>query len=154
MSPATLTSVDWDHPDAVRLRDEMVAEVARLYSADRGEANRDGSLALDPATIVFTGLIYEGDKPIAHVALRRLSEDLEIKRMFVIPERRGMGLSRRLLEEAEQAARDEGADRVILHTGTHQHAAIALYEANGFTPIEIYPPYVDLPDSLCFEKRL
>ena len=149
-----LTRVDWDHPDAVRLRDEMVAEVSALYTADRGGTHRDGSLALDPATIVVTGLVYEDERPIAHVALRRLGEDLEIKRMYVIPERRGQGLSRQLLEEMEQVARVDGVARVILHTGTHQHAAIALYEAHGYTPIGIYPPYVGLPDSLCFEKVL
>ena len=132
----------------------MVSEVSGLYSADGGATHRDGSTGVDPADVVVTGLIYEGEKPIAHVALRRLGDDLEIKRMYIIPERRGLGLSRHLLGEVENAARAEGARRVILHTGTHQHAAIELYTRNGFTEIPVYPPYVGLADSLCFEKLL
>lgn len=146
--------VSWDHPDAVFLRDAMIAEVSALYAVAGGVTHRDGSSSLDPSAIVVTGLIYEGERPIAHIALRRLGDDLEIKRMFVIPERRGLGLSRLLLDEVEQEARNEGAPRIILHTGRHQHAAIALYEACGYTGIPIYPPYVGLPHSLCFEKVL
>ena len=149
-----LVSVDWDHPDAIRLRDEMVAEVSGLYAEERAVANRDGDMGIDPATVVVTGLLYEGEQPIAHVALRRLGDELEIKRMYVVPRLRGRGLSRQLLDEMERMARDEGAKRVILHTGTEQAAAIAPYEANGFTPIPIYAPYVGLPNSLCFEKAL
>ncbi|MEO6470520.1 MAG: GNAT family N-acetyltransferase [Aeromicrobium sp.] len=156
MTPSQLIWVAWDHPDAVALREQMIAEVSALYVADRGSSgsanHRDGHLALDPATIVATGLIYDGDTPVAHVALRRLGDDLEIKRMFVVPGTRGLGVSRNLLDGVEQKVREAGARRVILHTGTHQHAAIALYMAHGFTEIPIYPPYVGLPDSLCFEK--
>lgn len=144
----------WDHPDAVRLREEMTAEVAALYSGNGGATHRDGSTGVDPADVVVTGLIYEGEKPIAHVALRRLGDDLEIKRMYIIPERRGLGLSRHLLDEMERAARTEGARRIILHTGTHQHAAIELYARHGYTAILVFPPYIGLSDSLCFEKVL
>ncbi len=150
MNPVSLTTVVWDHPDAVRLRAEMVAEVSGHYIDD----HRDGSAGVDPETVVLTGLVYDGDRPIAHVALRRLGEDLEIKRMYVVPDARGTGLSKTLLGEAERVARERGATRVILHTGTRQTAAIALYEAHGYTPIPIYEPYVDLPLSLCFEKVL
>lgn len=146
----------WDHPDAVTLREAMTAEVAALYadSAERAAATRDGSMGVDPASIVVTVLLCESEEPVAHVALRRLGVELEIKRMYVVPRLRGQGLSRRLLDEMEQAARDNGAQRVILHTGTQQIAAIALYERHGYTAIPLYPPYVRLPDSLCFEKVL
>lgn len=146
--------VAWEHPDAVSLRDAMTSEVAALYLEERSSSNRDGSMAIDPASIVMTGLVYVGDKPVAHVALRRLGEDLEIKRMYILPGHRGRGLAGKLIDEAEKAAREEGAHRVILHTGTRQDAAIALYVKHGYTGIPLYPPYVDLPHSLCFEKVL
>lgn len=150
MTVGPLTVVEWDHPDAARLRAEMIAEVSAQYVDD----HRDGSAGVDPASVVLTGLIYEDELPIAHVALRRLGGDLEIKRMYVVPDARGKGLSKQLLAEAELVARVEGARRVILHTGTRQTAAIALYEAHGYRPIPVYEPYVDLPLSLCFEKLL
>ncbi len=149
-----LVHVSWSHPDAVALRDAMTSEVSAKYAEDRAAANRDGSMVIDPDSIVMTGLLYEGEKPIAHVALRRLGEDYEIKRMYIPPSHRGRGLAGFLLHEAEEAAREDGAHRVILHTGTRQEPAIALYRRHGYTEIPIYPPYVGLPHSLCFEKVL
>lgn len=149
-----MIQVAWDHPDAVALREAMVAEMAALYSRKRSAANRDGSMGVDPETVFATVLIYDGETPVAHAALRRLDGELEIKRMYVPPSHRGSGLATDLLGEMERLAREDGAKRLILHTGTRQEAAIALYKRHGFTEIEVYPPYVDLPDSLCFEKIL
>lgn len=150
----TLIRVAWDHPDAIALRDAMVAEVAALYSDERAAVNRDGSMGVDPESVFATVLIYAGDLPVAHAALRRLDGELEIKRMYVPPSHRGSGLAAGLLLEMERLARDDGAKRLILHTGTRQEAAIALYKRDGYTEIEVYPPYVGMPESLCFEKLL
>lgn len=149
-----LIKVAWDHLDAVALRDAMVAEMAALYSRERSAANRDGSMGVDPESVLATVLIYAGETPVAHAALRRLNGELEMKRMYVPPSHRGSGLAAELLGEMERLARDDGAKRLILHTGTRQEAAIALYKRHGYTPIEIYEPYVGMPESLCFEKQL
>ena len=150
----TLTRVAWDHPDAIALRDAMVAEIAALYSDERAAVNRDGNMGVDPESVFATILVYAGDLPVAHAALRRLDGELEIKRMYVPPSHRGSGLAAGLLLEMERHARDDGAKRLILHTGTRQEAAIALYKRDGYTEIEVYPPYVGMPESLCFEKLL
>ena len=149
-----MIQVRWDHPDAVALRDAMVGEVEALYSENRASANRDGSMDVDPETVFATVLGYDGETPVAHAALRRLDGELEIKRMHVPPSHRGSGLATILLSEMEHLAREDGAHRLILHTGTRQEAAIALYKRHGYTEIEVYPPYIDLPNSLCFEKAL
>jgi len=147
-----LIQVAWDHPDAVALRDAMTDEVAALYGEDRAHANRDGSRGVDPQSVVATVLIYDGEVPVGHAALRRLDGELEIKRMYVRPSCRGTGIAGELLAEMEAVAREDGAVRVILHTGTRQEAAVAFYRRHGFTEIPVYPPYVGLPQSLCFEK--
>ena len=149
-----LIRVAWDHPDAVALRDAMVAEVASLYSEERAAANRDGSMGVDPESVFATVLVYAGETPVAHAALRRLDGELEMKRMYVPPSHRGSGLAACLLLEMERLAREDGAKRLILHTGTRQEAAIALYKRHGYIEIEVYPPYVGVPDSLCFQKIL
>jgi hypothetical protein len=38
--------------------------------------------------------------------------------------------------------------------GDRQPEAVAAYQRAGYTPIPVFPPYVELPFSLCFEKRL
>jgi GNAT superfamily N-acetyltransferase len=144
----------WDDPDAVRLREAMTAEVRAMYAHDPTSQNRDGSLDIDPATVVFTGVIREDGEPVGHIALRRLGADLEIKRMYVVPSRRGGDIADRLLADVEEAGRALGAPRLVLHTGDRQVAAIAFYQRHGYTPIPVYPPYDQLAYSVCFEKVL
>jgi GNAT superfamily N-acetyltransferase len=146
--------VQWDDPDATRLRAEMAAEVRALYAADPTSQNRDGRLEIEPGSIVFTAIVRDGEEAIGHVALRRLGDDLEIKRMYVVPARRGGTVADELLAAVEGEARRLGAPRLILHTGDRQLAATAFYARHGYTPIEVYPPYDQLAYSLCFEKVL
>jgi ribosomal protein S18 acetylase RimI-like enzyme len=53
--------------------------------------------------------------------------------LYVVPERRGQGLGRALMEEAMEAARAEGATYMDLGTGEDDVAARALYESLGFS---------------------
>lgn len=78
----------------------------------------------------------------------------ELKRMFVRPSFRGIGLSKIMLEWLTTLARSRGVNVVRLETGIHQHAAIALYETAGFYQIPPFPPYRKDPVSRCYEKRL
>ena len=158
-----LETVPWDDPRAVLLRAEMDGELGPRY-ADRLDdippevAARFGqALSVDPDTIVATIIAVgaEGD-PVGHAALRDLGGDLsgslEVKRVFVAPPVRGTGVSRLLMGELERIAADRGAERLIVQTGDRQPDAIALYEKIGYTPIPVYPPYVEITFSHCFEK--
>ena len=78
----------------------------------------------------------------------------EIRRMYVVPGRRGGGLSRHVLGALEDEARALGYSLVRLETGKLQAAAIALYISAGFGPIPRYGPLKDDPKSVCLEKRL
>lgn len=146
--------MDFDEPDAIALREAMVAEVSALYGSHRDYASGDGSRGIDPHSVVMTLVGYEDDVPICQAVLRRLRDDLEVKRMFVVPAFRGTGASRAMLAELEAEARARSATRVVLHTGSRQEVAIHTYQRHGFTPIEIYEPYVGMPESMCFEKVL
>jgi len=82
------------------------------------------------------------------------AETAEIRRMYVVPERRGHGLSRQILGALEEEARALGYGRVRLETGVRQHEAIGLYRSAGFAPIPCYGPYVEDELSVCFGKNL
>lgn len=162
----SLVRVAWDDERAVRLRGEMDDELRIRYAGRErtmSEAERiartSGLLVVDPATLVTTLLaIDDADEPVAHLALRRLTgalaDSIEIKRLFIRRTSRGTGLSVRLMREAEHIARGEGARRIVLQTGNRQPDAVALYEKLGYTRIPLYPPYLDLPNSHCFELPL
>lgn len=64
----------------------------------------------------------------------------EVKRMWVDPETRGLGLGRRLLEHIEGLARENGVARLRLDTNEHLVEAIAMYRSAGYLDI---PPYTD-----------
>lgn len=150
----TVERVPFDHPDAVALRDAMVAEVTTMYSTQRDTGTGGVPTAVDASTVVVTLVAYDGDRAVAHAVLRRLRDEVEIKRMFVSPDARGRGAADALMLELEAAARETGARRVILHTGDRQLAAVRTYERHGYTPIPVYEPYVGMSESLCFEKPL
>jgi putative acetyltransferase len=99
---------------------------------------------------------YRGTAPIGCGAVRLVdAETAEIKRMYVVPAERRNGVGRALLEELEREARRLGARRLILETGTAQHAAIALYRRHGFETIPLYGEYLQSPEtSLCLGKDL
>jgi GNAT superfamily N-acetyltransferase len=58
--------------------------------------------------------------------------------MYVVPEARGRGLARRLLEALEDAARATGHRVARLDTGARQPHARALYESAGYRAIGDY----------------
>ena len=76
-------------------------------------------------------------------ALRRHEGVGEVKRMFVKPEARGLGVGGAILARIEDLARQESLSRVVLETGSNFDAAKRVYERGGFQtcePVLDYPP--------------
>ncbi len=61
----------------------------------------------------------------------------EIRRLWVDPDRRGLGVARRLMGAIEQAARDLGLTSLRLVTGERQPEAVALYDSTGWERVRI-----------------
>ena len=78
----------------------------------------------------------------------------ELKRMYVRPQFRGLGLAKAMLTHLAEYARDRGIGLLRLETGIHQHAAIGLYEREGFRPIPPFGEYKDDPLSRFYEKQI
>jgi GNAT superfamily N-acetyltransferase len=74
--------------------------------------------------------------------------------MYVVPEARGPGVSRKILAALEEEALRLGHERLRLETAVHQLEAIGLYTSHGFERISNYGPYIGEARSLCLEKRL
>lgn len=85
--------------------------------------------------------------------LRRDAGTAEIKSMFVAPQARGRGVGRAVLAAIEGSARGR-VHRLLLETGTRQHAALRLYEAAGYRRRPPFGDYRDDPLSVFMEKPL
>ncbi len=59
----------------------------------------------------------------------------ELQRMFLLPEARGLGLGRRLLEMCIEKAKDFEYDKIYLESLKPMKAAIALYKKLGFSEL-------------------
>jgi ribosomal protein S18 acetylase RimI-like enzyme len=82
---------------------------------------------------------YAEGRPVGIGALRQLPDGAaEIKRMYVVPEARSLGVGSALLDSLLEAATARGADVVRLDTAGFMTAAHSLYRSRGFTE---RPPY-------------
>ncbi|AKJ12596.1 acetyltransferase [Streptomyces incarnatus] len=153
--------VRFDHPDAVKLNDEVQAEYHLRYG-DGGDATLLDPADFDPPRGVYLIAYDEHDRPVATGGWRSQDRndegnedgDAELKRMFVIAEMRGRGLARRMLAALEEDARMAGRVRMVLETGTKQPEAITLYTSSGYEPCAKFGYYRHHEDSRCFAKRL
>lgn len=88
-------------------------------------------------------LVKNDGAAVGCVGVRRWKGDIaELKRMYLQPQTRGLGLGKKLLEAALENARLLGYRSIRLDTLPNMTSAIAIYREFGFTNI---PPYRDNP---------
>ncbi|MBP5581554.1 MAG: GNAT family N-acetyltransferase, partial [Ruminococcus sp.] len=87
--------------------------------------------------------------------LKRYSDcDVEIKRVWVENEYRGMHIASTMMDMLEKMAAEQGFARTILQTREIMTAAVSLYKERGYYQIDNYPPYDRLEGAVCFAKDL
>jgi putative acetyltransferase len=100
-------------------------------------------------------IAYANENAIGCGAIRKLeNETAEIKRMYIVPEARRMGIGRKILQALEAEGRRLGAGRLLLETGERQIDAMGLYIQAGFFRIPPFGEYVGSPLSVCMAKEL
>ena len=131
------TPRQWD--EAQRL----VREYAASLNVDLSFQNFDHELQhftteYAPPTGAFI-LAEDTGQYAACIGLRQFAEGVgEIKRLYVVPAARGLGLGRRLVERVIVAAREAGYGRLLLDTLPFMKEAQSLYVALGFKPTVPY----------------
>ena len=139
-SDVEIMEIDAEHPDATWCLERYFAELASRF-----DDGFDAALSTAPTVDEFRpprGLFLiarRGNEPIGCAGLKLPSgKPAEIKRMWVAPSARGLGLGRRLLAELERAAVREGARAIRLETNKALTEAIGLYRSAGYREVEAF----------------
>jgi GNAT superfamily N-acetyltransferase len=131
------------------------------FNSEYGEPEPDAeTIAKRAAPLIESGevtVLFAGKGPDGFAELRFRPSlytgalDAYLEELYVVPNRRGHGLGRALLEAAMDHARARGAAHIDLNTSTGDVAAVRLYESVGFTNREGGP---DGPTMLYYERDL
>ena len=150
----TVSPDDPRSPDAQRLLTAFVEEVKRRYEEPPADVGYfDPALVSVPRSVFIIARV-EGNAVGCGALVPMEDEIAEIKRMFVLPEQRGRGIAKKILERLGGFAQDFEYDRIRLETGIKQPESIALYGKAGFYRVPNFPPFEGDRTAVCFEKRI
>jgi GNAT superfamily N-acetyltransferase len=152
----------YGHPDVVALTQEVQAHYRKLYGGLGDQSPVEVADFAAPTGHFLVG--YLDGVPAAMGGWRRLGDrpglpspnTAEIKRMYVAPAARRLGLSKVVLAELEASAQAAGLDWLVLETGQPQISAVRLYRSCGYVEVDgtPYGHYLTEPDVVHLGKSL
>jgi ribosomal protein S18 acetylase RimI-like enzyme len=141
-----------DSADAVQLIAELETSLAQLYPAESRHGYSVEKLLSESVSFF---VVCQDDTAAGCGGVQFYgTEYAEVKRMYVRPQYRGLGLGRLIVNHLAEYSRQRGVPALRLETGVHQDAAIGLYERVGFERIPPFGAYQEDPLSVFFEKPL
>ena len=141
-----------DSADAMLLIDELEAYLAPQYPAESRHGYSVEKLIRQQ--VAFFVMRQDG-VPAGCGGVQRFGTDYgEVKRMYVRPQFRGLGLAKLMLHCLAEHALQHGVPVLRLETGIYQTEAIGLYERWGFQRIPPFGDYQADSLSLFYEKRI
>ena len=142
------TSANKDFRSLVKQLDDYLAELDGEEHAFYNQLNK-----IDRLNHVVVA--YEDDKPVDCGAIRDHAPGImEVKRMYTLEDQRGKGVATKILSELEKWAAEMSCNKCVLETGKRQPEAVELYKKRGYKVIPSYGQYVNVENSLCFEKEI
>jgi GNAT superfamily N-acetyltransferase len=146
-----ITRTDSSNRDFIELVKHLDADLAERDGEDHSFYAQFNKIDKIKHVVVA----YDDGKPVSCGAIKEYAHDtMEVKRMYTLPESRGKGIASKVLTELETWAAELSYQKCILETGKKQPEAIRLYTKNGYKIIPNYGQYVEVENSVCFEKEL
>jgi DNA-binding MarR family transcriptional regulator/GNAT superfamily N-acetyltransferase len=153
-SAVQLRPCDPRHPDARACIGAYFTELAQRFDSGFDPSlsiSADDDELIPPAGLLLVATLH--GRPVGCGALKLHGPaPAEVKRMWISPSVRGLGIGRRLLAELERCAADSGATVARLETNGSLTEAISLYRSAGYRAV---PAFNDEPYAhYWFEKAL
>jgi GNAT superfamily N-acetyltransferase len=143
----TITPVDPEHDDARNCLAQYTAELnqrsTRRFDPTVGATALPDELR-PPAGNFFVAHLH-GEAVGCGAVKHHADSPAEIKRMWIAPHARGLGIGRRLLHTLEACARDAGARIARIETNSDLIEALRLYTSTGWVEVERFndEPFAD-----------
>ncbi|WP_417672306.1 bifunctional helix-turn-helix transcriptional regulator/GNAT family N-acetyltransferase [Roseibium sp.] len=149
-----LVEMDPRDPESLSCLEQYYAELNSRFDTGfdvKRSADPDAEDMLAPRGCFL--VCFSDDLPIGCVGLKGTDKGYaEIKRLWVSPAARGLGMAKRLMSEIEGRAKALGMSLLRLDTNSKLPEAVKLYQTSGWTEIDRFndDPYPDY----FFEKAL
>jgi putative acetyltransferase len=149
----TITQERPDSADAMQLIDELQTHLNPEKYPDESRHGYSVEKLLRERVAFF---VTRRDNTLAGCGGIKLfgTEYGEVKRMYVRPQYRGLGLGKLMLDHLAAYARDRQISTLRLETGIYQTEAIKLYERYGFARRGPFGEYTEDPMSIYFERQI
>lgn len=149
----TIVETNPDSPEAAALINELDDYLNQLpYPEQSRHAYSIDKLLREG--VAFFVAHYEGNSAACGGIKLFAAEYGEVKRMYVRPVYRGLGLGKAMLNHLAEFARERQVDLLRLETGIFQTEAIGLYDRYGFERRPPFGEYLEDPMSVYFEKSI
>jgi putative acetyltransferase len=159
MSTITIQHLAWAHPAATALREAQQLEIDDFRPRHLG-------IRASAANVPIFLVAFTGSEPIGCGGLRPLSSQglpgqAEVKRMYVVPDRRGVSgeasVALLILEAVEKVAVENGWRTLKVETSLAMGQARKFYVKHGYVQCELFGAYRESENAdqlICYEKVL
>ncbi len=146
-----IIKTDSKNPDFINLVKELDAYLKITDGDEHDFYNQFNHIDVLKNVVVA----YKNNLAIGCGAIKHFNTNaMEIKRMYVAPNYRGLGIALDLMNALETWTKELGYKKCVLETGKRQVAAVKFYEKCKYQKIPNYGQYKQMENSVCFEKKL
>lgn len=139
------------NPDFKRLIMELDDDLHVRYNKMKYQYNAYTKIDYIETVIVA----YMDNSPVGCSCFKEIDTDtVEIKRTFVYPYLRGLGLASSLLKELIIWAKELNYKNAVLEIGKKQQEAFKFYTKYDFSIVDNFEPYIGSKNSICMGRAL
>jgi len=147
----TITRTNSEHVDFIKLVKELDAYLKIMDGEEHDFYNQFNNIDVLKNVVV----IYVDKVAVGCGAIKKFDETaVEVKRMFVSLDKRGLGIAQKILTELEVWAKEMGFKSCVLETGKRQVEAVGFYKKCNYKIIPNYGQYKEMENSICFQKNV